>query len=100
MLEFVFFGFLFLTTLVLVYAYWPKKRLTRQPASPAPRSAPSQAAPSRAVETGPAKRRVALIIGNGAYTSVDRLKNPANDASAVAGALTRLGFDVVEKHDL
>ena len=26
--------------------------------------------------------------------------NPANDAAMVAGALSRLGFDVVEKHDL
>ena len=100
MLEFIFFGFLFLTTLVCVYAYWPKRPLTRQPAPPAPRSAPPPAALSRAVESGPAKRRVALVIGNGAYASVDRLKNPANDASAVAGALTRLGFDVFEKHDL
>ena len=57
-------------------------------------------APARAVQTAPTSRRVALIIGNGAYTTVDRLKNPANDASAVAAALTRLGFDVVEKHDL
>jgi uncharacterized caspase-like protein len=89
MLEFVFFGFLFLTVLVFVLAYWPKKPQTRQPAPPA-----------RAVRTGPTAKRVALVIGNGAYTSVDRLKNPANDASAVAGALTRLGFDVVEKHDL
>ncbi len=100
MLEFVFLGFLFLTTLVVVYAYWPKRPLTRQPAPPAPRYAPSPAAPSRAIESGPPKRRVALVIGNGAYTSVDRLQNPANDASAVAGALTRLGFDAVEKHDL
>jgi uncharacterized caspase-like protein len=93
MLEFVFFGFSFFTVLVFVMAYWPKK--------PAARSAPSAAAaPSRAVKTGPTKGRVALVIGNGAYTSVDRLKNPANDASAVAGALTRLGFDVVKKQDL
>ena len=54
---------------------------------------------ARAVQGNSTARR-ALVIGNGAYTSVERLKNPANDASAVAGALTRLGFDVVEKHDL
>ena len=57
-------------------------------------------APARAVQTAATSRRVALVIGNGAYTTVDRLKNPANDASAVAGALTRLGFDVDERHDL
>ena len=44
---------------------------------------------------------MALVIGNGAYASAgDWLKNPVNDAAAVAGVLTRLGFDVVEKHDL
>ena len=95
MLEFVFIGFLLSTIAVFVMAYWPRT-------SPAPRSAPASLAstPSRAVGTGPAKGRVGLVIGNGAYTSADRLKNPIHDASAVAGALTRLGFDVVEKHDL
>ncbi len=81
-------------------AYWPKKLLTRAPASGATDGTPPNGAPARAVQTAATSRRVALIIGNGAYASVDRLKNPANDASAVAGALTRLGFDVVEKHDL
>ena len=38
--------------------------------------------------------RVALVIGNGAYTEVTRLPNPANDAADVAEALTRLGFHV------
>jgi regulator of sirC expression with transglutaminase-like and TPR domain len=45
-------------------------------------------------------RRVALVIGNGAYKAVAQLPNPKNDASAVAGELTRLGFEVIEKHDL
>ena len=100
MLEFVFFGFLFLTTLVIVFAYWPKKLRTRTPAPGATNGALPKETPARAVQTAPTSRRVALVIGNGAYTSVDQLKNPANDASAVAGALTRLGFDVIEKHDL
>lgn len=38
--------------------------------------------------------RVALVIGNGAYTGVAPLPNPANDAADVAATLTRLGFDV------
>ena len=38
--------------------------------------------------------RVALVIGNGAYTQVARLPNPPNDAADVAAALTRLGFHV------
>jgi uncharacterized caspase-like protein len=45
-------------------------------------------------------RRVALVIGNSAYKSVAPLANPKNDAAAVAGELTRLGFEVIEKHDL
>ena len=48
----------------------------------------------------PVGRRVALVIGNGAYKAVGELGNPKNDAAAVAGELTRLGFEVIEKHDL
>jgi len=43
--------------------------------------------------------RVALVIGNGAYPS-SRLKNPAEDAKAVAGALENLGFEVDLQTDL
>jgi hypothetical protein len=39
-------------------------------------------------------RRVALVIGNGAYRNVPALPNPANDAGDVAAALRRLGFAV------
>jgi hypothetical protein len=39
-------------------------------------------------------KRVALVIGNGAYRNVPALPNPANDAGAVAAALKRLGFAV------
>ncbi|HWJ20509.1 MAG TPA: hypothetical protein VNR65_17465, partial [Geobacterales bacterium] len=85
MLEFIFLGFFFLTILVFALAYWPKKAKTRAPAPGATDGAPPKGAPARAVQTAPSSRRVALVIGNGAYTSVDRLKNPANDASAVAG---------------
>ena len=48
------------------------------------------AAPSVASAAG----RVALVMGNSAYADLVRLANPANDASAVAAALARLGFDV------
>src|ERR1700676_5600734 len=41
-----------------------------------------------------AERRVALVIGNGAYKSVPALPNPLNDAEDVAAAFARLGFDV------
>jgi uncharacterized caspase-like protein len=94
MLEFVFLGFSFLTVLVFVMAYWPKKPAARSASSPA------AAASSRAVKSSPAANRVALVIGNTAYKAATPLRNPANDAALVAGSLTRLGFDVLEKHNL
>jgi uncharacterized caspase-like protein len=45
-------------------------------------------------------KRVALVIGNSAYTHSRTLKNPGNDANQVAAALTRLGFDVRTELDL
>src|SRR5713226_8216209 len=39
-------------------------------------------------------RRIALVIGNGAYTNAPPLKNPPNDAREMAAALRFLGFDV------
>jgi uncharacterized caspase-like protein len=47
--------------------------------------------PARAA--GPAQRRIALVIGNGAYKSAP-LKNPVGDASAVAASLRQLGYEV------
>ena len=40
------------------------------------------------------ERRVALIIGNGAYKA-GPLKNPANDARDMAAALKSVGFEVI-----
>lgn len=39
-------------------------------------------------------KRVALVIGNGAYRSVPALTNPPTDAGDIAAALKRLGFAV------
>ena len=44
------------------------------------------------------ERRVALVIGNGAYPTAP-LKNPVNDASDMAAALKRLGFEVTLLRD-
>lgn len=41
-----------------------------------------------------AGKRIALVIGNGAYTSAPPLRNPANDARDMAATLRALGFDV------
>ena len=41
-----------------------------------------------------ADRRVAFVVGNGAYKNVPALPNPPNDARDVARALKALGFRV------
>ena len=43
--------------------------------------------------------RVALVVGNGAYTHIGRLPNPTNDAADVGAALRRLGFEVTQVRD-
>ncbi|GGB14338.1 caspase family protein [Allosediminivita pacifica] len=47
-----------------------------------------------------AEKRVALVIGNSQYQATAPLKNPENDAKAVAAKLGGLGFDVVEGYNL
>lgn len=44
------------------------------------------------------ERRVALVIGNGAYKSAP-LKNPVGDAQAVAASLRLLGYEVTMKEN-
>ena len=50
------------------------------------------------VQTGSANanagKRIALVIGNGGYTTAPPLKNPPNDARDMAATLRALGFDV------
>ena len=43
--------------------------------------------------------RVALVVGNSAYTAIGALPNPGNDASDMATALGRLGFEVTSVRD-
>src|SRR5262249_47609715 len=47
-----------------------------------------------------ADKRVALVIGNSAYQNTGELRNPSNDAADMTAALTRLGFQVTDGHDL
>ena len=44
---------------------------------------------------GHAEKRVALLIGNGAYERADQPANPVTDARRMRDALSKLGFDVV-----
>lgn len=46
-----------------------------------------------------AGKRVALVVGNSTYLSGSQLQNPENDARAITGKLTELGFDVIERID-
>jgi formylglycine-generating enzyme required for sulfatase activity len=45
------------------------------------------------------ERRIALVIGIGAYQNAPHLANPVNDARAIGDSLRRLHFDVTELYD-
>jgi hypothetical protein len=47
-----------------------------------------------------ADKRVAFVVGNGAYKNVAALPNPAVDARSMAKLLRNVGFDVVEGSNL
>ena len=53
---------------------------------------------AHAAGSNPPDKRVALVIGNGSYKSAP-LKNPVNDARAMATALQGLGFEVIEREN-
>ena len=63
--------------------------------------APLAVAEIRAAPPAELGQRIALVIGNSAYTSQSRLANPLNDAKGMGVALRKLGFsDVREHYDL
>ncbi|MEO7402160.1 MAG: caspase family protein, partial [Burkholderiales bacterium] len=51
------------------------------------------------IASAPSPSRIALLIGNGAYPQA-RLRNPVDDARAVASALKQLGFSVTTRENL
>ncbi|MCK6449510.1 MAG: caspase family protein, partial [Alphaproteobacteria bacterium] len=59
--------------------------------------AASAAAPETRAQTQP-EPRIALVVGNANYAD-QKLRNPANDAKAMAASLRRLGFTVIERID-
>jgi tetratricopeptide (TPR) repeat protein len=59
---------------------------------PTPVERPMASVPSSSIFN----RRVALVIGNGAYQSVPILPNPPNDAKAMAEMFRAAGFDSVD----
>jgi uncharacterized caspase-like protein len=52
------------------------------------------------VSAAKAERRVAFVVGNGAYKNVQPLPNPSIDAKSMAGVLRNVGFEVVEGTNL
>ncbi len=79
------------------------QRAPKQADQPATQPNPQQAAqPAQQIAPQPAQqpaqlseRRVALVIGNGAYKHAPPLPNPANDARLMAEALRAIGFELV-----
>jgi hypothetical protein len=51
-------------------------------------------------ESALADKRVAFVVGNGAYKNVAQLPNPPVDAKAMVGVLRNVGFEVVEGTNL
>jgi hypothetical protein len=47
-----------------------------------------------------ADKRVALVIGNSAYSYAGELANPKNDATDMAAVLRKDGFQVIDGFDL
>jgi len=88
--------FLVLVVIILIY---PSSLIAQPPAQPKTpktntlQSEPAEASPRLNAAT---EQRIALVIGNSAYSS-GPLKNPVNDAEAMAAALQKLGFKVTLK---
>ena len=70
-----------------------KERLAALPARTPP-STP-EVAPEKPHPAPSSPRKVALIVGNGAYKNVERLANPPRDAKLIASTLEDLGFATV-----
>lgn len=51
-------------------------------------------------DAGAPGKRLAIVIGNGAYTGIEPLRNAPRDADAIAARLERLGFAVRHATDL
>src|SRR6185295_9716197 len=70
------------------------------PAKPAGAASPPPPPAAEQRQRAETNRRVALVIGNGAYARVRPLPNPTNDARAMAKSLRDIGFVVTEGTDL
>jgi hypothetical protein len=75
---------------------WVNARFVRfvQPSDAAPKPVISDTASDKQAHS----KRVALVIGNARYVQTPPLKNPQNDARAIAAALKKVGFERVKLH--
>jgi tetratricopeptide (TPR) repeat protein len=69
-------------------------------AAPKPQAPAAPPVAASAPTPGDSERRVALVIGNGAYANAPALANPVNDARALARNLRAMGFKVFDGFDL
>jgi tetratricopeptide (TPR) repeat protein len=68
-------------------------------APPTQQVVPKQAPTTETAEASSGVR-VALVIGNSAYSAAGKLPNPEHDAAAIAAALTSDGFEVTKASDV
>jgi hypothetical protein len=66
------------------------QQLAQTKSEPRPKAAGTNSSPSR----------IALVIGNGAYSHAPSLPNPRNDAADITALLSRMGFTVMDGTDL
>jgi tetratricopeptide (TPR) repeat protein len=73
------------------------RRLARERLEKLAAAAPAREAPGKSSAPSPtsAPRKVALIIGNGAYKNVEQLVNPPRDARLIADTFRGIGFQTV-----
>ena len=55
---------------------------------------------SFALSTSAYAKRVALVIGNNAYTNVSALEKAVNDAESMGRTLQQIGYDVILQKDV
>jgi hypothetical protein len=78
----------------------PTRTVTSSSPLPAAPGAVTQNRENNPMHSSLSGRRVALVIGNGAYVHVKALPNPSNDARSIAKSLRDIGFSVTEGIDL
>lgn len=82
----------------LAAQFYPKGSVATRHVTETPRAPATVATPSITDSTG--IRRMAFVVGNGAYQNAVALRNPVNDAKAISRTLKAIGFDVTERYDI